>query len=118
MKQNKWIALIAMSLGVFMSLLDVTVVNVALPTMAKDLDTTFTNLQWVLNIYTLMIAVTLLIMSKLGDMYGRKKIFMISMAIFVIASAVNGVAGSLTVLNISRGVQAIGGLASVHSQWR
>lgn len=109
MKQNKWIALIAMSLGVFMSLLDVTVVNVALPTMAKDLNTTFTNLQWVLNIYTLMIAVTLLIMSKLGDMYGRKKIFMISMAIFVIASAVNGFAGSLTVLNISRGVQAIGG---------
>lgn len=109
MKQNKWIALIAMSLGVFMSLLDVTVVNVALPTMAKDLNTTFTNLQWVLNIYTLMIAVTLLIMSKLGDMYGRKKVFMISMAIFVIASAVNGVAGSLTILNISRGVQAIGG---------
>lgn len=108
-KNKKWLALTAMSLGVFMSLLDVTVVNVALPTMATELNTTFTNLQWVLNAYTLMFAVTLLIVSKLGDMYGRKKIFMISMVIFIAASAVNGMASSLMVLDISRGVQAVGG---------
>lgn len=64
----RWIALSAMGLGVFMGLLDVTVVNVALPTMAKGFNTTFTNLQWVLNAYTLVYAVTLMIMSKLGDM--------------------------------------------------
>lgn len=106
---KQWIALAAMSLGVFMGLLDVTVVNVALPTMVKDFHTTFTNLQWVLNAYTLVYAVTLLIMSKLGDMYGRKKIFLGSLVLFVLASAVNGMASSLLILDIGRGVQAIGG---------
>ncbi len=73
---KKWFSLIALSLGVFMGLLDVTVVNVALPTMQKAFDAPFTQLQWVLNAYTLVFAVTLLVVSKLGDMYGRKKIFL------------------------------------------
>ncbi|GAX01272.1 MFS transporter [Secundilactobacillus silagei] len=106
---KQWIALAAMGLGVFMGLLDVTVVNVALPTMVRDFNTTFTDLQWVLNAYTLVYAVTLMIMSKLGDMYGRKKIFLGSLILFVIASAVNGMASSLLILDIGRGVQAIGG---------
>ncbi len=72
---HRWLALTAMSLGTFMGLLDVTVVNVALPTMVRQFNTSFTNLQWVLNAYTLVYAVSLMIMSKLGDMYGRKKIF-------------------------------------------
>lgn len=92
-----------------MGLLDVTVVNVALPTMVKDFNTTFTDLQWVLNAYTLVYAVTLMIMSKLGDMYGRKKIFLGSLILFVIASAANGLAPSLLILDIGRGVQAVGG---------
>ncbi|WP_125981297.1 MFS transporter [Loigolactobacillus iwatensis] len=108
-KVRQWIALAAMSLGVFMGLLDVTVVNVALPTMVRSFKTTFTNLQWVLNAYTLVYAVTLLIMSKLGDMYGRKKIFLGSLILFVIASAANGMAPSLLALDIGRGIQAIGG---------
>lgn len=108
-KIARWIALSAMGLGVFMGLLDVTVVNVALPTMAKGFNTTFTDLQWVLNAYTLVYAVTLMIMSKLGDMYGRKKIFLGSMILFVIASAINGMAPTLFILDISRGVQAVGG---------
>lgn len=106
---KQWIALGAMGLGVFMGLLDVTVVNVALPTMVRDFNTTFTDLQWVLNAYTLVYAVTLMIMSKLGDMYGRKKIFLGSLILFVLASAVNGMASSLLILDIGRGVQAIGG---------
>lgn len=106
---KKWLALAAMSLGVFMGLLDVTVVNVALPTMQQDFNETFNNLQWVLNAYTLVFAVTLLIVSKLGDMYGRKKIFIGSLVLFVIASAVNGMASSLPVLDIGRGIQAVGG---------
>lgn len=69
---KKWLALAAMSLGVFMALLDVTVVNVALPTMAIDFKTTFNNLQWVLNAYTIVFAVMLLIVSKLGDMVVRR----------------------------------------------
>ncbi|MFD0896621.1 MFS transporter [Loigolactobacillus binensis] len=106
---KQWIALTAMSLGVFMGLLDVTVVNVALPTIVRDFNTTFTDLQWVLNAYTLVYAVTLLIMSKLGDMYGRKKIFLGSLILFAVASAVNGMASSLLILDIGRGIQAIGG---------
>lgn len=106
---NRWIALVAMSLGVFMGLLDVTVVNVALPSMAIDFKTTFSNLQWVLNAYTLMYAVSLLIVSKLGDMFGRKKIFIMSMILFTAASVVNGLAPNLLVLDIGRAVQAIGG---------
>lgn len=106
---SKWFALVAMSLGVFMGLLDVTVVNVALPTMQKAFNEPFTQLQWVLNAYTLVFAVTLLIVSKMGDMYGRKKIFLASLILFVIASVVNGFAPSLLILNIGRGVQAVGG---------
>ena len=106
---RQWLALAAMSLGTFMGLLDVTVVNVALPTMADHFNSTFTDLQWVLNIYTLVLAVSLLILSKMGDMYGRKKIFVASIVIFVIASAINGLAPNLLVLDIGRAVQAIGG---------
>lgn len=108
-KRHQWLALTAMSMGVFMGLLDVTVVNVALPTMVNDFNTNFTNLQWVLNAYTLVYAVSLLIMSKLGDMYGRKKVFLGSLILFVLASTVNGMASNLIVLDIGRGIQAIGG---------
>lgn len=106
---RKWFSLFAMSLGVFMGLLDVTVVNVALPTMQKAFNEPFTQLQWVLNAYTLVFAVTLLIVSKMGDMYGRKKIFLASLILFVNASVVNGFAPSLLILDIGRGVQAVGG---------
>ncbi|WP_047999435.1 MFS transporter [Lactiplantibacillus herbarum] len=106
---RKWIGLVVLSLGVFMALLDVTIVNVALPTMVRDFNESFNNVQWVLNAYSLVLGVTLLIVSKIGDMYGLKKVFVISLALFVIASAVNGMAPSLLVLDIGRGVQAIGG---------
>lgn len=106
---QKWLSLVAMSLGVFMGLLDVTVVNVALPTMQKAFGETFNSLQWVLNAYTLVFAVTLLIVSKMGDMFGRKKIFLASLILFILTSAINGMASSLFVLDIGRGVQAIGG---------
>ena len=106
---RQWMALAAMSLGTFMGLLDVTVVNVALPTMATSFNESFNNLQWVLNAYTLILAVSLLVVSKLGDMFGRRKIFIASLVLFMIASAVNGMAQNLLVLDIGRGVQAIGG---------
>ena len=106
---RQWIGLVALSLGVFMALLDVTIVNVALPTMVRDFNESFNNVQWVLNAYSLVLGVTLLIVSKIGDMYGLKKIFVLSLGIFVLASAINGLAPSLLVLDIGRGVQAVGG---------
>ncbi|GAP00332.1 DHA2 family efflux MFS transporter permease subunit [Fructobacillus ficulneus] len=106
---KRWIALIALSLGVFMALLDVSIVNVALPTMVKSFNTTFSNVQWVISSYTISYAVVILVLSKLADMYGRKKLFLASMVIFVIASAANGLAPNLLALDIGRAVQAIGG---------
>ncbi|WP_261809675.1 MFS transporter [Levilactobacillus humaensis] len=106
---RSWIGLVALSLGVFMALLDVTIVNVALPTMVRDFNESFNNVQWVLNAYSLVLGVTLLIVSKIGDMYGLKRVFVISLAIFVLASAINGMAPNLLVLDIGRGAQALGG---------
>ncbi|MDF7626737.1 MFS transporter [Lactobacillaceae bacterium L1_55_11] len=106
---RQWLALFALSLGVFMGLLDVGIVNVALPDMVKSFNTTFTNVQWVVSAYTMSYAVVILVVAKLGDMYGRKKMFLISMAIFVLASAVNGLAPNILVLDLSRAVQAMGG---------
>lgn len=107
--QKRWLALTAAGLGEFMALIDVTVVNVALPTMQKSFGESFNNLQWVLNAYTLMFAVSLLIVSKLGDMYGLKRMFVISLTIFTVASLLNGMAPTLLFLDLSRALQAIGG---------
>lgn len=113
MQENKsmkrWLALTAAGLGEFMALIDVTVVNVALPTMQKSFGESFNNLQWVLNAYTLMFAVSLLIISKLGDMFGLKRMFVISLTIFTAASFLNGIAPNLLFLDWSRALQAIGG---------
>lgn len=106
---RKWLALAALSIGVFMGLLDVTVVNVALPTMQKAFNAPFNDLQWILSSYTIVFAIMLLILSKFGDMYGRKKVFLISIIVFIITSALNGLAPNLVMLDISRAVQAIGG---------
>ncbi|CAK1247484.1 DHA2 family efflux MFS transporter permease subunit [Fructobacillus cardui] len=106
---KRWWALLALSLGVFMGLLDVNIVNVALPTMVKSFHTTFSNVQWVISAYTISYAVVILVLSKLADMYGRKKMFLTCMIIFVVASGVNGLAPSLLVLDIGRAVQAFGG---------
>lgn len=92
---KRWWALLALSLGVFMGLLDVNIVNVALPTMVKSFHTTFSNVQWVISAYTISYAVVILVLSKLADMYGRKKMFLTCMIIFVVASGVNGLAPNL-----------------------
>lgn len=100
---RQWLALVTMSLETFLGLLDVSVVNVALPTMATSFNESFTNLQWVLNAYTLILAVSLLVVSKLGDMFGSRKIFIASLLLFMVASAINGMAHSLIVHDIGRG---------------
>ncbi|PWF99652.1 MFS transporter [Levilactobacillus bambusae] len=106
---KRWLALTAAGLGEFMALIDVTVVNVALPTMQRSFGESFNQLQWVLNAYTLAFAVTLLIVSKLGDMFGLKRMFVISLIIFTAASFLNGIAPNLVFLDLSRALQAIGG---------
>lgn len=108
---RKWWVLITVSLAVFMAMLDITIVNVALPEIQKNFASDFSNLQWVLNAYTLVYAAMLLPVSKLGDIIGRKKVFLLGLGIFVIGSLASGLAGSDLWLNIFRGFQGIGGAA-------
>jgi EmrB/QacA subfamily drug resistance transporter len=105
----KWWTLVAVSLGTFMLLLDLTVVNVALPQIQSSLHSTFTGLQWVVDAYALTLAALLLTSGSLADLYGRKRLWMIGLVIFTAASALCGAAQSPLMLEISRGVQGVGG---------
>lgn len=106
-----WLALAAICLGIFMALLDVTVVNVALPTVQKDFNESFDNLQWIINAYTMMYAVFLLVFAKLGDLFGRKRFFQLGMVIFTLGSLASALSQSGLQLNLARGLQGVGGAA-------
>ena len=75
--ERKWRVLIVVCVAVFMLLLDITVVNVALPDIDKELNTSFTDLQWVVDAYALTLAATMLNAGSLGDMLGRKRVFLV-----------------------------------------
>jgi len=106
---RKWWTLIAVSVATFMLLLDITVVNVALPSIRKDLGASFTDLQWVVDAYALTLAALVLTAGSLADRLGRRKLFGIGLGIFSLASALCAVAPDPTFLNISRAIQGIGG---------
>jgi EmrB/QacA subfamily drug resistance transporter len=106
---RKWRALIIVCVAIFMLLLDITVVNVALPDIQKELHASFTDLQWVVDAYALMLATTVLIAGTLGDLLGRKRVFLVGVGLFTAASAACGAATDPLVLNLARGVQGVGG---------
>src|SRR5215212_8156329 len=99
---RKWWTLIAVSVATFMLLLDITVVNVALPSIRKDLGASFTDLQWVVDAYALTLAALVLTAGSLADRLGRRRVFAIGLGIFSLASLVAGLAPDPTFLNISR----------------
>src|SRR5256884_2099749 len=107
--ERKWRVLIVVCVAVFMLLLDITVVNVALPEIDKELNTSFTDLQWVVDAYALTLAATMLNAGSLGDLLGRKKVFLVAIALFTAASALCGAAQSPAWLILARGAQGIGG---------
>ena len=107
--ERKWRVLAVVCLAVFMLLLDITVVNVALPEINKELNTSFTDLQWVVDAYALTLAATMLNAGSLGDLLGRKRVFLVAIALFTLASALCGAAQSPTWLILARGAQGIGG---------
>lgn len=109
--ERKWWTLIAVNVSVFMLLLDITVVNTALPAIQEDLDATFTDLQWVVDAYALALAAVVLTAGSLADRLGRRRVFVAGLAIFTVASGLCGLAGTPTVLNLARGLQGIGGAA-------
>jgi EmrB/QacA subfamily drug resistance transporter len=106
---NKWWTLGAVSIAIFMLLLDITVVNVALPDIRKELNASFTDLQWVVDAYSLTLAATLLAFGSVADQIGRRLIFTIGLAVFITASLACGLAQNPDVLNIARAVQGTGG---------
>jgi EmrB/QacA subfamily drug resistance transporter len=106
---RKWRALIVVCVAIFMLLLDITVVNVALPDIQHELHTSFTDLQWVVDAYALMLATVMLNAGTLGDWLGRKRVFIGGVILFTAASAACGAATSPLFLNLARGVQGIGG---------
>src|SRR5581483_2789109 len=108
---RKWLPLTAICLGTFMLLIDVTIVNVALPDMATDLHTAFTQLQWVIDIYALALAALLLGIGSFADLVGRKPVYIGGLVLFAAASLAAGLSGSTTVLIAARGVQGVGGAA-------
>src|SRR5437879_3695020 len=79
--------LIIVCVGIFMLLLDITIVNVALPRIQDDLHTSFTDLQWVVDAYSLMLATVMLNAGSLGDLLGRKRVFLSGVVLFTVASA-------------------------------
>jgi EmrB/QacA subfamily drug resistance transporter len=109
--RRKWWTLGAVATAVFMLLLDITVVNVALPDIAKDLKSSFTDLQWVVDAYALALASLLLTAGSLADRIGRKRVFVTGLVIFTAASLSCGLAGSPAMLSVSRAIQGIGGAA-------
>jgi EmrB/QacA subfamily drug resistance transporter len=106
---RKWWTLIAVCVSIFMLLLDITVVNVALPSIQQSLHASFSDLQWVVDAYALTLAAFLLTAGVVGDMYGRRGVFAIGLAVFTGASLLCGVSTTSLMLNLCRGVQGVGG---------
>ncbi len=109
--QRKWWTLLAVSVATFMLLLDITVVNTALPAIQRDLSASFTDLQWVIDAYTLALAAVVLTAGSIADRVGRRAVFAGGLGIFAAASLAAGLAPDATFLNISRAVEGIGGAA-------
>jgi EmrB/QacA subfamily drug resistance transporter len=108
---RKWWTLVAVCVGTFMLLLDVTIVNVALPAIQTSLNASFSDLQWVVDAYALMLAALLLTTGSLADLFGRRRLFMIGLVIFSLSSLLSGLATSPLWLNLARGAQGVGGAA-------
>jgi EmrB/QacA subfamily drug resistance transporter len=106
---RKWWTLLAVTTATFMLLLDITVVNVALPSIRDDLGASFTDLQWVVDAYALTLAALVLTAGSLADRLGRRRVFAIGLGIFSLASLLCGLSPDPTFLNLSRALQGVGG---------
>jgi EmrB/QacA subfamily drug resistance transporter len=110
-EEHKWWTLTAVCVATFMLLIDITIVNVALPDIAKSLGSTFSDLQWVIDAYALGLAALLLTWGATSDRLGRRFIFVVGLAIFSAASLTCALSSSPLMLNLARAVQGVGGAA-------
>jgi EmrB/QacA subfamily drug resistance transporter len=107
--RKRWLALIVLCLGDLMIVVDMTIVNVALPSIREDLAFTETSLVWVVNAYMLTYGGFLLLGGRLGDLYGQRRLFLLGTTLFTLASLACGLAGSQGLLVVARAVQGLGG---------
>jgi EmrB/QacA subfamily drug resistance transporter len=107
-ENRKWWTLFAISFSLFVINLDNTVVVVALPQMSADLNASFTTTEWFINSYTLVFAVLLLFGGRIADLFGRRRILLVGLAIFEVASIACGLAGDETFMVVARSIQGIG----------
>jgi EmrB/QacA subfamily drug resistance transporter len=108
---RKWWPLVAICAGTLMLLIDITIVNVALPDMARALGTTFADLQWVIDLYALVLGALVLTVGSLADRFGRRRTYVAGLILFAVASLTCGLAPNVGVLIAARGVQGIGAAA-------
>src|SRR5690349_3446156 len=108
-RDGRWLALTVLCLGVLMIVLDTTIVNVALPSIRSDLGFSEATLAWVVNAYILTYGGFLLLGGRLGDLFGHRKLFLLGLVLFTVASLACGMAHSREWLVIARGIQGLGG---------
>src|SRR3954470_23656676 len=107
--RNRWAALYVLCAGALMIVLDATIVNVALPSIQRDLGFTTSNLAWVVNAYLIAFGGLLLLAGRMGDLIGQKRVFMLGLALLTGASLLCGLANSQGLLMGARFLQGIGG---------
>jgi MFS family permease len=103
-----WLALAVLALGLFMTLLDLTIVNIAIPSIVVDLWASLDQILWVLNAYSLFYAVLLITAGRLGDIFGPRNLFAVGIVVFTVASALSGLAHDPTQLILARAAQGLG----------
>jgi EmrB/QacA subfamily drug resistance transporter len=108
-ERSRWIALVVLCVGMLMIILDSTIVNVALPSIQDDLGFSQSSLAWVVNAYLIAFGGLLLLSGRVGDLLGRRNVFMVGLAVFTLASLVCGLADSQALLIGARFVQGVGG---------
>jgi EmrB/QacA subfamily drug resistance transporter len=109
--ERKWWTLVAVCVATFMLLLDITIVNVALPDIQRQTGASFDELQWVVDAYSLALAGLLLAAGSLADRLGRRRVFVAGLGLFSLASLLCGLSGDPTLLDFARGLQGVGGAA-------
>ena len=109
--KTKWMTLVTVALGVFMLLLDITIVNVALPDIQRELRASLSDLQWVIDAYALSLAALLLTAGSIADLVGRRLVFASGIGVFTAGSLLCGLAQSALFLTLARAARGIGGAA-------
>jgi EmrB/QacA subfamily drug resistance transporter len=107
--RGRWLGLAMLSVGVAMIIVDATIVNVAVPSIIRDLSLDSTSAEWINTVYALVFAALLITLGRLGDVFGRRRMYLVGLAIFIVASVLAGAAASGELLIAARVVQGIGG---------